>query len=459
MRAITLSAIARAVGGKLPEGLDPEQRITEISTDTRSLSKGCVFLALRGETFDGHDFVMKAIENGAICAITDIAIEGCPCICVKETGQALLNVAEYYRSLFSIPLIGITGSVGKTTTKELVACVLGEKYTTLKTAQNLNNEIGMPKTLLQLEEEHGAAVIEMGMSHFGEISRMAVSCHPTIGVITNIGFSHVENLGSQEGILRAKRELLDGMAEHAPLVVSADDAYLCSLKEQESTLGRPVYTYSAEGNLADVSATHIKEENAVTTFTICQGEQNYLAVLPAVGIHNVKNALAAFLVGQLAGLEVQEILCGLARYVPAGMRQKILEKEGRTVIVDCYNASPDSMRAALSVLKNYPCEGKRIAVLGDMLELGEMSMSLHEMVGEYVAQANLDFLFCYGKASMEIARRASELVGGLRTYYTESKKSLEEMLAVTCEAGDCILFKGSRGMHLETVIDSLYGLS
>ncbi len=447
MEMLTLREIAQKLGTVCP--VDAE--ITEISTDTRKLPEGCLFLALRGKKFDGHHFVRQALESGAVAAVTDVQIENLPCLVVKDTGKALLAIANLYRNKFNIPIVAVTGSVGKTTTKELIACVLSEKYNTLKTEANLNNEIGMPKTLLNLTSQHGAAVLEMGMNHFGEISNMTNSAEPTIAVITNIGFSHVENLGSQEGIKKAKLEILEGMKADAPLVTNADDKLLCTLK---SELSRPVYTFSTQGNPADVSAEDIKEENGVTTFTICHDGKKSLAVLPAVGEHNVKNALAAYLVGTLAGMNEQEILCGLAKYQPTGMRQNIMEKNGQIIIADCYNASPDSMQAGLNVLGNYLADGRKIAVLGDMLELGKMSETLHSRVGEMVKNAGIDMLFCYGTESRKIAEHAGEKV---QIFCTDSPEILTQKLRETVQEGDVLLFKASHGMHLENIITNLYG--
>lgn len=451
MEPLSLKQIAEMLGTSAPF----DAQITAVSTDTRQLPEGCLFLALRGAKFDGHDFVQQAIEAGAVAAVTDTQIGDLPCIVVKHTGQALLDIASLYRGLFDIPLVGVTGSVGKTTTKEMIACVLSEKFNTLKTAQNLNNEIGMPKTLFGLTKEHGAAVIEMGMNHFGEISRMSNSAKPTMAVITNIGYSHIEHLGSQEGILKAKLEMLEGMKADAPLIVSADDPMLRDLGQK---LERPVLTYSVSPESApvgtDIYAEDIKEDDGVTTFTIRHADNSLLAVLPTVGIHNVKNALAAYLVGILAGMTPQEILCGLAKYHPTGNRQNIMEKNGQTVIADCYNASPDSMRAALSVLGGYQCTGRKIAVLGDMLELGEHSAALHAKVGEMAKNAGIDMLFCYGTAAKGIAANAGD---ALEIFCTENADELTDQLRETTKEGDCVLFKASHGMHLETIIERLYG--
>ncbi len=448
MEPLSLKQIANRLGTAAP--LDAQ--ITAVSTDTRQLPEGCLFLALRGARFDGHDFVQQAIEAGAVAAVTDTQIGDLPCLVVEHTGQALLDIASLYREQFGIPLVGVTGSVGKTTTKEMIACVLSEKFNTLKTAQNLNNEIGMPKTLFGLTKEHGAAVIEMGMNHFGEISRMSNSAKPTMAVITNIGYSHIEHLGSQEGILKAKLEMLEGMKDDAPLIVSADDPMLCDLQKK---LERPVLTYSVTPDHVgvDVYADDIKEDDGVTTFTIHHAENSILAVLPTVGIHNVKNALAAYIVGIIAGMTPQEIVCGLAKYQPTGNRQNIMEKNGQTVIADCYNASPDSMRAALSVLGGYQCTGRKIAVLGDMLELGEHSEALHAKVGEMAKNAGIDMLFCYGSAAKGIAANAGD---ALEIFCTEDAQELAAKLKETLKEGDCVLFKASHGMHLEHTIEAIY---
>ncbi len=451
METLFLEKLAEYLGTTAPCNAE----ITCISTDTRQLPEGCLFLALRGEKFDGHDFVQQAIAAGAAAAVTDTQIGDLPCVVVPDTRQALLDIGRYYREMFDIPLVAVTGSVGKTTTKEMIACVLSESFCTLKTEKNFNNEIGMPKTLFGLTKEHGAAVIEMGMNHFGEISRMTRSAKPTIAVITNIGYSHIEHLGSQEGILKAKLEVLEGMEDGAPLIVSADDPMLCDLKKK---LDRPVFTYSVSTENspvgADVYAEDIKEDDGVTTFTIRHAENSILAVLPTVGIHNVKNALAAYLVGLLAGMTPQEIVCGLAKYQPTGMRQNIMEKNGQTVIADCYNASPDSMRAGLGVLGNFRCSGRKIAVLGDMLELGEHSEMLHAKVGEMAKNAGIDMLFCYGSAARGIAANAGDAVA---VFCTEDADGLTEALRKTLGEGDCVLFKASHGMHLERIIAALYG--
>ncbi|WP_302933376.1 UDP-N-acetylmuramoyl-tripeptide--D-alanyl-D-alanine ligase [uncultured Ruminococcus sp.] len=429
-----------------------EAEITCVSTDTRDLPAGCLFVALRGEKFDGHAFVEQAIAAGAVAAVTDRQVGDCPCLVVKDTGRALQQIARFYREKFHPILVGITGSVGKTTTKEMIACVLESQFCTLKTQGNLNNEIGQPKTLLGLENCHQAAVIEMGMSHFGEISRMARTAEPSIGVITNIGYSHIENLKTQEGIRQAKLEIQDGMAADAPLVVNGDDPLLAPLKRE---LSRPVITYGMHSEKADVRAADVERKAQSTSFSIlAQDGSTYPVELPCAGDHNVMNALAAFCVGRLAGIAPEQICKALEQYHTVGLRQNIYRRGAYTIIADCYNASPDSMKAALTVLRDLPCKGRRIAVLGDMLELGEMSRQLHTLVGDMAAESEVDALFCYGKESFYLAQRAA--MQEVAVYHTEDKRELCRVIRQYLRPNDVILFKASRGMHLEDCIDVIF---
>lgn len=448
MEMLQLSEIAKALGCSSP--VDAE--ITDICTDTRKLQAGCLFLALKGANFDGHNFVEKAISDGAVAAVTDHQIGKCPCIVVKDTGLALLKIASYYRSKFSPILVGVTGSVGKTTTKEMIALVLSAQFETLKTQGNLNNEIGLPKTLLGLQPFHAAAVIEMGMSHFGEIHRLSCTTKPTIGIITNIGFSHIENLKTQEGILKAKLEILDGMQNDAPLVINGDDPMLAPLVDK---LERPVYTYGLNGHNMDVTAVDICEKDNTTSFIIQTLDgSRFSAMIPCVGIHNVMNALSAFCVGRIAGIEPEVICKALGNYETVGYRQNIEQYGPYTVIADCYNASPDSMNAALQVLKRIDTDGRRVAVLGDMLELGTLSQKLHSMVGEMAASSNADQIFCYGDAALAIARSASAL--GASVFHTDDVIELCSAVRAYLRPGDVVLFKASRGMKLETCIEDIF---
>jgi UDP-N-acetylmuramoyl-tripeptide--D-alanyl-D-alanine ligase len=452
MEDLTLYEIVKAVEGSY--GYPSTEIISSVSTDTRKITKGCVFIALRGDKFDGHDFVKQAIELGAVAAITEKPVEGVKCIIVDNTKKALADLARYYRSRFNPILVGVTGSVGKTTTKEMIALVLSGKYLTLKTEGNFNNEIGLPHTLLNLTSEHEAAVIEMGMSDFGEISMLSQISRPSIAVITNIGYSHIENLGSREGILKAKLEIIDGTSHDAPLILNGDDDMLANLKDE---VNRDIVFYGINNPNVDVRATDIEIKDGVTTFVITYWGKTISAKLNCVGMHNVLNALAAFSVGIMAEIEPEKIVEKLAEFIPSGLRQSIVKKGEQTVIIDCYNAAPDSMKASLAILSELsPMPGgRRIAVLGDMLELGSMSQKLHEQVGEYVFNSKTDILVCYGNDSKYIAEKAKEL-GLLNSRFFSDKSETVSYLKEIIKKNDLLLFKASRGIKLEEVIEEIY---
>lgn len=422
-----------------------------VCTDTRKIEKGCLFIAIKGDNFDGHDFAAKAIESGAEAVIVE---KDCGLgerqIVVESTRQALLDLAGYYRSLFRIPVIGITGSVGKTTTKEMTHAVMSVKYNTLKNEGNLNNEIGVPLTLFRLEKTHEAAVIEMGMSDFGEISRITKAVKPDAAIISNIGVSHIEHLGSREGILKAKLEILDGMKENAPIILNADDDMLSTVRPG----AHPVIYYGIESEKSLLKAFDITSKENETEMTAGFDGGSGRVSLPFPGRHNVYNALAAAAAGTLFGIEPLEAFEALKNYVPAGMRQRINKKFGMTFIEDCYNASPDSQAAALAVLSSMK-GGRRIAVIGDMLELGSVSKDAHYGVGVKAAENGIDAVFTFGERSLETAKGAKD--GNVPCVKSFSDKSvLASELVDYLKEGDAVLFKASRGMKLEDVIYSVY---
>ena len=446
-----LSEVIAAVRGSYGYPADVEVR--DISTDTRTIKEGSLFIALKGANFDGHDYAAQAMELGAVAAVTDRPVAGARCLIVDSTAQALLDAASYYRSKFDIPLVGITGSVGKTTTKEMIYSVLSRSFKTLKTEANYNNEVGMPKTLLGLDSSHKAAVIEMGMNHKGEISRMSTSCKPTVCVITNIGVSHIENLGSQEGILKAKLEILDGAAADAPLILCRDDRIL---SKAEIYGGRRVWYYSLSKKDCDVYASDIAADSKGISFTIHYNREKLSARINCLGEHNIRNALAAFCAGAAVGMENEDIIAGLADFKPEGMRQNIITENGCTYILDCYNAAPDSMKASLSVLSQVSVKGRRIAVLGDMLELGKGAARYHRTVGEYVRASKAELLLCFGKNSAYYIEGACDKgFDRANTAHFESREELAGYLKTNLREGDAVLFKGSRGMKLEEVYEAI----
>lgn len=450
MEKLSVKEIASALG--VQSSCSAE--IDNVVIDSREAGKGSLFVAIAGERFDGHDFILNVLSNGAEAVVCTKAPEGAPenkLILVEDTRAAFLQIAAYYRSKFNIPVVGLTGSVGKTTTKEMTAAVLSEKYNTVFTQGNLNNEIGLPRMCFRIDSSTQAAVLEMGMNHFGEISRLTRTARPTIGLINNIGVSHIENLGSREGILKAKLEILEGMEKNAPLVLNADNDMLFNAAKN---IENPVIFFGADNPAADYKAENIVQNNDSMQFTIRYAEGECNITLPAVGKHNVLNATAAFAVGMQLGISPEQAAKALNGYTPSGMRQRIVEKAGRTVIEDCYNASPDSIKASLSALSALKVSGKRVAVLGDMLELGDYSETAHRNCGEYVAESGADILFAYGKEAAYYVEAAA--AKGIPAELFSNKKQLAEKLYETLGEGDAVLFKASRGMKLEEVINELY---
>lgn len=448
MKAFTLQEAAAALG--LPQ-MQAQATLADVCTDTRKIQPGSLFVCLRGERFDGHSFASQAAQLGAAALLVDHPVDAdVPQLVVTDTGKALLQLAGWYRRRFQLPVVGLTGSVGKTTTKEFIALVLGAKYNTLKTQGNLNNEIGVPQMLFRLEDSHTAAVIEMGMNHFGEISRLTRAVAPTVGLITNIGVSHIENLGSRAGILQAKLEILEGMAPDAPLIVNMDNDMLRTVKLGD----RPLLTFAIDDQSADFTATDIAEQGSTTTFTVHHSAFTQPVTIPAVGIHNVYNALAAMAVGYVTGVDPAAAASALANYVPAGMRQNLVQVGGVQVIEDCYNASPDSMRAALQTLGKLPVR-RRYAVLGAMLELGDYAKEAHTQVGKMAAENGIDGVLAYGADAAYIVEAAKQ-AGLENARLFDTKEALAQSLAQQVQPGDGVLFKGSRGMHLEDVMHTVY---
>ncbi len=428
-------------------GIDGE--ITRISTDSRDIDTGTLFVALIGERFDGNDFVDDVLKKGAKAVVCS-RYEGKDnrIILVPDTGKALLDIAKGYRKLFSIPFIALTGSVGKTTSKGMIYSVVSQKYNTLRTAGNLNNEIGVPKTLFNLEESHEAAVIEMGMNHFGEISKLSGTVLPDIGVITNVGTAHIENLGSREGILKAKCEILDGMKKGSPLIINGDNDMLSAFDNADYKIIRFGLSQSN-----DMYAQDIVPNGEGSSFTAVYGNEKAKVFVPAVGLHNVYNALCAMCVGVVLGYTLQEAAGGVKNFEPEGMRQKITEVNGMTFIEDCYNANLDSMCAALETLKTLKTK-RSIAVLGDMLELGTYSEEAHRKVGIKAADTACDLVLTFGKKAENIASAANEK--GCKAKAFQDKKELTDYLLSTLLEGDTVLFKGSRGMKMEEIFTEIY---
>lgn len=455
MEKISLGFILNATGGRLEKECF-NIKISSVTTDTRKITPGSLFIALKGENFDGHDFIKQAFEKGAYAAISEKPFEDeChPVVIVNNTHSALLHLAQNYRMLFSIPVAGITGSVGKTSTKGTVNSVLSRRYKTHINEGNLNNEIGMPMSVFGLDKTHEAAVFEMGMSGFGEISRLSRVAKPDIAIITNIGISHIGKLGSRENILKAKLEIIDGMPSDGRLILNGDDDMLEGyMRRACGKLPLKVISYGINSRRG-IYAGNIKMSSAGSSFDIIYPGGVLGARMPVPGEHNIYNALAAFCAGMEFGVEPEDIARGLAAYSPVGMRQQVKRLCGVTFIEDCYNASPDSMDAAFDVLRTVK-NGRSIAVLADMLELGAQSEKAHFKVGEAAARSGIDVLFCYGNDARHIREGFDSVHGNGKSCFFDDRQSLNDAVADILKKGDTVIFKGSRGMKLEETVKSV----
>lgn len=435
MEQMFLSELASFCGGAL---IGPDIPVQGVSTDTRCLKSGDLFIPLVGERFDAHRFLNEAArECAAVLSAEDVSLP-VPVIRVADTGAALLEIAAGYRRQFNLPLVGITGSTGKTTTKELTYGILSRKYNTVRTQGNYNNHIGVPLTILNIEKATQAAVVEMGMNHFGEISRLTKAACPTCAAITNVGSMHLEFLGTREGILQAKTEIFEGLPPDGEAILNADNDLLRELKGK---LERPVVWFGIEDPGCDFRALDIRSDDQKTHFTLISPEGQIPVTLPAVGLHNVYNALAAAAAASCCGSSLSDMAAGIAAFENTGSRQKIFRIGEYTIIDDCYNAGPDSVAAALGVLV-LTAKNRRIAVLGSMLELGDYSELMHLKTVER-ARAVCDLLFLYGDEMRPAARE--------HEHYS-THRALAEALSAAVRPGDTILFKGSRGMHMEEAL-------
>ena len=470
MRKLTTEEVALATGGTF----DILEDITSVVIDNREVEKGSLFVAIKGERLDGHKFVESAVLAGASAVMVDKdhadIVVSVPKIVVEDTRKAFLDLAKAYRLGFGrgiseFPVVALTGSVGKTTTKEMIWCVLNSTYNTHKTYMNWNNDIGLPKVLLGLSSEHEALVLEMGMDHKGEISTLTNVGLPDIAVITNVGVSHIENLGSRDAIKAAKLEIVEGLPENGSLIINADNDKLSTVSEDDFEKAIKIIRYGIKGDLCanlDIYASDIEFKEDGTVFKIHvtekfpQNKGTYEVKLPTTGEHNVYNAMAAFSVGSVLEIPAEKIVDALLCYRPAGMREKIKTVSDVTVIEDCYNASPDSVKALCETLKIKGENRKRkIAVFGDMLELGDFSDEAHALCGKYMSDAGVDLLMTYGEKSKITAETAREN-GVLRVFDFDNKDELSDKLISIIKPGDVIAFKASRGMKLEDVIEKVY---
>ena len=440
--------------GLAPEGFADSQPIGLVTTDSREVCPGCIFVAFPGERFDGHDFAAKALEEGAAYVVLNHPVEGVPAeraVISPDSYHAMMVMGANYRSQLHPKVVGVTGSVGKTTTKQMTYAAIAGFGNTIKTEGNQNNELGLPRTMFRIGKETQYAVVEMGMSHAGEIERLSKCARPDVGIITCIGVSHIGNLGSQENICKAKLEICAGLPEGAPLVLNGDDPFLRKAVLPDHV--RPVWFSLGDEN-ADVCALSIQQDEKGMSFVLEDHEEGtFLVKIPAMGRHNVANALAAYCAATRLGLNARRVIAGLADFEQTGMRQKVVHVRGVDVIEDCYNANPDSMKAALAMFREYPCK-RRFALLGDMLELGDISRAAHEEVGRQAVENKVDYLVTYGEQAKRIAVVAA--AKGLPTLHADTYAQAAETLLQKMQPGDALLVKASRGMALEKVLEIFY---
>lgn len=422
----------------------PSAEITAITTDSRNITPGCLFAAIPGARVDGHDFIAAAREGGASCVLCNRPVDvDIPQIIVPDTQEALRSIAAYYRSTFDIPFVGITGSVGKTTAKEMIAAVLSAGFNTLKTEKNFNNELGVPLTLFRLREEHEAAVVEMGISGFGEMTRLAQMVRPGIAVYTLIGDSHLEFLGDRGGVLLAKGEMIAEMPEDGVVIVNGDDELLCC-----HDFGRRMVRFGL-GENCDITASDISPDGLDgMKCVIHAGSRHIEARIPAFGRHMIYAALMGAAVGMELGLSDEQIAVGIASYETVGSRGRVIDTGHIRILDDCYNSNPTSCRAALDSLSMLP--GRKVAILGDMLELGENAAALHREVGKYARKLGVEVIGC-GKLS-------AECVSPDGVCFADTEELIGKIGGLI-RPGDSVLVKASHGMHLETVVKALETLS
>ena len=443
MSVITLKMAATWCGGSVAPEFE-NIVFDGVQFDSRAIEKGELFVALTGER-NGHTYIPTALEKGAAAVLaSETQDPTVPAIYVEDTLAAMQQIGRGYRQSLSCQVVGITGSVGKTTTKEMVAAVLEQSFLTQKTPKNFNNHIGLPVTLLSLREDCQKAVIEMGMNHAGEISLLTSLAQPDIAMITNVGTMHIEYLGSRQGILGAKLEILEGLRPGGKILFCGDNDLLSQVADQYGAI-----TYGL-GEHNHVRATDLTMGEESCSFTVEAFGRRFPVELPVVGEHNVLNALGASAVGLLCGMTPEAICKGLAAFTNTDMRQNTYSRDGLYIIEDCYNAGPESTRAALSVLAKRP--GRRVAVLGGMLELGDYGPTAHYEIGLEAAKT-ADLLFAYGPLGEEMLRGAEPMTYA-RHFLTHEE--LVAQLKTQLQPGDSLLVKGSRGMHMEKVLQLLF---
>lgn len=443
MKGITVKEAAEICGGKLiGEGIG---EIRSACIDSRKVEKGSMFAALKGERVDGHDYISKAFELGAVCCIAQYIPEGVSgeMIIVPDVAVALKVLAEAYRKRFDIPVIGIAGSVGKTTAKEMVASVLSQRFNVLKTDKNLNNELGVPLTIFRLEPEHEVAVIEMGISDFGEMTRLAKMVHPTMAVYTLIGHAHLEHLHDRHGVIKAKTEMLEFMPENGTVFMNGDDDLLAAFESKQ----KKILFGTKENAAVRAENVHYNDEMQLCCTVVC-GDRRIDVKTPAYGQHMVYAALEGAAVGIKMGLTDEEIARGIWKYETVGRRANVVNTGYITLIDDCYNANPDSVKCGIdSLVKS---DGRKVCILGDMLEMGENKEDLHAGVGRYASENGVNLLITVGELSQYTSKGAD-----ISKAHFASNEELIGQLPELIKPGDTVLVKASHSMKFDEISEAL----
>ena len=456
MNNMTLEQIAKAVNGKLFCEKQIDNNAKGVVMDNRLVQEDYVFVAICGNRVDGHTFVNDAIEKGALGAIVEKERDyNGPYILVDSTEDALRALATYYRGQLKIPIIGVIGSVGKTSTKEMIASVLSEKYKVLKTKGNFNNNIGLPLTILSITEEHQVAVVEMGVSEFGEMEVLGKIAKPDIVVFTNIGQCHLENFKTRDGILKEKTRVLDYLNRKATVVVNVDDDKLSTIDKTMIPKDAQIVTYScSDDNNAMYQAYDIKNMGLDGMNAKVKGEISAEISIPLPGVHNVSNAMCAIAVANTLGESVDSIVEGIKKVSTIAGRSNFIKVNGVTIIDDCYNANPASVRAGLGILGM--STGRKIAILGDMGELGDDELNLHRELSKSVLDNNVDMLFTVGELSKSIVDALDgKQIEAISFVGEDGKEKLLDYVVPKLESGDTILVKASHFMNFSFIVDKI----
>ena len=452
MEPLSIGEIVTAVNGRLVFG-NTENTVSSICIDSRTCKPGDLFVPIKGQKIDSHMFITELLDSGISCCFTEsgysINTSKGALIEVSDNIKALQKLAKYYRGKFNIPIVGITGSVGKSTTKEMISSVLSVTLNVLKSEGNQNGQIGLPLNIFRLQKEHQVAILEMGISEFGEMERLSDIAQPNIGVITNIGLSHIENFNTQENICLEKLKILKNY--NGKYYLNGDNPFLSSINKNKfnniTYFGlNGVYPYRAE----DISSTG---EN--TNFVLVTKKFRDNITIPCLGIHNVYNALAAISVAMDMGLHIEDIKEGLKNYKGLEMRQQICKIGNITILDDSYNSSPDSVKSSISVLRSLNPTGKNIVVMADMLELGQRSAELHFNIGKYIALEEIDVIITVGEMAKNIYDGARTYKHGIKSIHCASNSEAADAVISELSDESCVLIKGSRGMHTEEIVKIL----